>query len=311
MNRSIRRSISARVLCGVALAAAWAFSSAAYADGLFENYIAKATYDARIFDNGGIVYKSSDQPDDMDVSWSDTYVPLDGISFDRSFMAETHKTGPWCWTSGAMGGHISIENFYSYHTMHATTDIRYEIIVYNVNGTATPQLVPIEFEEILSAQFDSMGTPDYVEGNAVAALWVSTNDWQTSLLSDRIEAYYRNSAEREASQKFEGSTTLYVQVGSAPLAYTKLQVRLVAACNATVRVQRSFDKVREGACSFTALADPMVSIDPTWEYADQFGLVFSPGVVPALVPEPGIWVLLCAGGASWLFLLVRRRKAVA
>lgn len=48
----------------------------------------------------------------------------------------------------------------------------------------------------------------------------------------------------------------------------------------------------------SALADPFIRVDPTWERADQYELVFSPGIGNQVVPEPSTKLLLISGAAG-------------
>jgi hypothetical protein len=60
--------------------------------------------------------------------------------------------------------------------------------------------------------------------------------------------------------------------------------------------------------SVSAIADPMIMIDPNFAGAANYSLAFSPGVgneVGPAIPEPGTLTLICCGGA---LLLLRRRS---
>jgi hypothetical protein len=48
----------------------------------------------------------------------------------------------------------------------------------------------------------------------------------------------------------------------------------------------------------SALADPFVRVDPTWEFADQYELAFSSGIGNLPVPEPSAVLLLISGVAT-------------
>jgi hypothetical protein len=64
--------------------------------------------------------------------------------------------------------------------------------------------------------------------------------------------------------------------------------------------------------SASAIADPMITIDPNFAGAANYSLVFSPGVgneVGPGIPEPGTLTLICCGGA--LLLLRRRNQRVS
>jgi hypothetical protein len=64
--------------------------------------------------------------------------------------------------------------------------------------------------------------------------------------------------------------------------------------------------------SILAQADPFIYIDPTFALADQFSLVFSPGVGNvSAVPEPSTWAMLLLGFGGVGFMAYRRKSKPA
>ena len=62
-----------------------------------------------------------------------------------------------------------------------------------------------------------------------------------------------------------------------------------------------------GFAQSLAIMDPLITIDPTWEYAEWFDLIVSPGVVPAIVPVPAAaW--LYVSGLFGLIVIARRKN---
>jgi hypothetical protein len=61
--------------------------------------------------------------------------------------------------------------------------------------------------------------------------------------------------------------------------------------------------------SFSAFADPSITIDPSFSHAGDYSIQFSPGVVVS-VPEPETWATLLAG-LGLVGLAGRRRRAPA
>ena len=59
---------------------------------------------------------------------------------------------------------------------------------------------------------------------------------------------------------------------------------------------------------FYATADPSFEIDPSFPYADDFALVYSPGFASAAVPEPSSLLLLALGAPLTLVLRRRARR---
>jgi hypothetical protein len=59
-----------------------------------------------------------------------------------------------------------------------------------------------------------------------------------------------------------------------------------------------------------AYVDPTIEIDPSWAYANDFELEFSPGYAPSgsAVPEPSTWLLLASGFGA---LILHRGRFVA
>ena len=70
----------------------------------------------------------------------------------------------------------------------------------------------------------------------------------------------------------------------------------------------------DSATSFLAYVDPTIEIDPSFAYAKDFKLEYSPGFSPGAgaVPEPSTWLLLAAGfGALAVYRAFARRRGMA
>jgi hypothetical protein len=50
-----------------------------------------------------------------------------------------------------------------------------------------------------------------------------------------------------------------------------------------------------GTARLDAFADPLIEIDPAWEHASDFRVLFSSGIGVAAVPEPAAYLLWAAG----------------
>ncbi|WP_300465562.1 dockerin type I domain-containing protein [Desulfobacula sp.] len=175
-------------------------------------------------------------------------------------------------TAGVSAGASALNEFY--------------LVVYNRMGTATSQLVPVYFKTKYNLELSYSGEVSYAACGAWLNVWAA--DGQT-----RILAVSETLSKGSEVGQIVGDTwpphKVQVQVGFAALSYYKMKVVQGANARGDVHAWATYNMAESGTGTVNASAwiDPAIYIDPNWEYADDFGLAFSPNMQPPPMPNPG------------------------
>jgi hypothetical protein len=177
------------------------------------------------------------------------------------------------------------------------------LVVYNRMGTATSQLVPVVFKTKYDLSLSYSGEVSYAACGAWLNVWPAEGGPRIWAVSDTL-------SKDSGVDRIVGDIlphTVQVQVGFAALSYYKMKVIQGANARGDVHAWATYNMAESGTGTVTADAwiDPAIYIDPNWEYADDFGLAFSPNMEP--VPEPTSITLLGMAAGCGLFLLRRGR----
>jgi hypothetical protein len=84
----------------------------------------------------------------------------------------------------------------------------------------------------------------------------------------------------------------------------------VMAVGEVYTVTTQADVLVEGNGTANLLIDPILEIDPSFPFAQDYVLQFSPGLIPTAVPEPATATLLGAPLAAMLWWHWRRKRPV-
>lgn len=86
-----------------------------------------------------------------------------------------------------------------------------------------------------------------------------------------------------------------------------LQTPVNTAQGVTMYVRTHAESNTNFQFSSRAVADPYIMIDPAFQYYDKFKIVYSAGIIPNVIPEPGSFFLMAVG---LIPLLGRHRRSM-
>lgn len=164
-----------------------------------------------------------------------------------------------------------------------------------MSGTPEPMKVPIQVIASGMTSVMTVGPLSYNRGGAQAVFDIRVGDWYDF----RTAGSYINMPDRanKPTDSFTYSTIILVPVGKLKGDHNYIEIS--KACSAIEYPAFFFSEWPDeheriaGTVISTAWVDPLIYIDPTWEYANYFKLEFSPNVEP--VPVPATILLLGSG----------------
>jgi hypothetical protein len=180
----------------------------------------------------------------------------------------------------------------------------YQLAVVNWEGTSEARSVPLRVKGLIKVGTSgSRASGMFARGTVqVYEPWPNTPYETGKVLAQDWAEETRLGYERE--KPFD--LRISVPVGREPGSFYLAAVRLEAHAEIGVSAHYSRDHPEQNYCGSgeaLAVVDPYIYIDPSWPYADEYGLVCSSNVQN--VPEPASLILLAAGG---LAVLLRRSR---
>jgi hypothetical protein len=181
----------------------------------------------------------------------------------------------------------------------------YYVGVYNKTGTSEPLWVPVPIVAHMSAtlSLDFHGEtggmlPSYyrpIQKSATARIFIEREDIRGAPYEFSHEADVRLELERpttgeDPTTEAESRIAIFdirVWVGSYEGSFTKFRVVQIASVQLGTGTYDGLDDMVNSCEMFAfAHADPEIYIDPSWEHADKFGLVFPENVTMTPLPLP-------------------------
>ena len=160
---------------------------------------------------------------------------------------------------------------------HAGAQIVYEVEA-NPNAGVEPRVVPLKVRSRggITASASSWGG----RANGTIKLRTTQPGWVGTFLDNACEGsvFHDCPVDWKPSVDFDASHELFVNSDDIIEISIQVTVAVFAGAEAWEEWQSSED--RGGNSTITAWIDPVIYIDPTWEYADDYDLVFSAGIAP-------------------------------
>ena len=277
---------------------------------------------------GNIVYtesgKNDAQPESVSVNVSELNTDYPGTYSAKTFVT-TSETGPRAQSTSLLG------------TMRTSSDVGYyradtdgfANIYYNLNVTNKGLefnnflYIPLEVKAKGEAAAAQTNLGEAYSGAGIQIVRISDTGHESVLLDQWADASalptndckYRLSdcSTRQMTKKLDLEAT-FALVLEAGKPVPNVQVNVAANTRIKSDTAYLLTSAYPPAYEFWggegiayAWMDPVINIDPTWEYADWFDLEFSPGVVQAVVPIPAAaW--LFGSGLLGMALTARRRN---
>ncbi|MEQ9454655.1 MAG: PEP-CTERM sorting domain-containing protein [Phycisphaeraceae bacterium] len=270
-------------------------------------YYAGASSGTTAWGGGGVGWETpnAEEPDRLDYSHSWAHSRYSVSWYDNNYTiggyAETIAGSlPRIQLAHSMSGYgPTDQRDFSYQPVQTGATGRIIYYVLPVGIAPLPpdaEHVPVPFR--YRAHGDSTVTHDgectaYVTGS-IRISWYASEAWQSELAFD----WYNDNGSGSDPASFEVDRKLELPADM----HIKVDMQLAGGVH--MKLINDWSGTGQGSASVSGYLDPIIEIDPDWEYAQYYTLVYSDGI-EQYVPEPTTMCLLGFGGLS----LIRRRRA--
>jgi hypothetical protein len=262
---------------------------------------------AREVEGDNVIEGDNDLPESFEFSDTKVFEHV-GAVHHAGLLAQTIRFGPVCQVLGIMHSITPDEPVSCLTSSQGTlvAYVLYEVVVFNRSGTAEPMWVPVFIKAHLSATLSLRyygkvgGTrPPYLQSirdEATAKIQISREDKRGEPYefshSAEVVLHLEDPGTGESPPPKADSRSLnlavLVWVGSYEGSITRVKVRQWVVAELGTGTYKYLGGDRDNYCEMLAFAqvDPEISIDPSWEHADKFGLVLPENVTMMPLPLP-------------------------
>jgi len=302
------RSIHLMRMAAAFLALAALYPAPAMAD-LIEVKLQDATYNEQVEYSTGpyvpddvvVVAKGQDSTLPENVGHTSSY-SKGPFTFRHSGGASTASKGPSANAAILLSTTVNDPNVFlaegTSWEHRAVSRVSYQVAVVNLEGTTIQHVVPVLVRGSLMVSGSGQpGSPWDLLAYAAVGLNEDDNGYMGASFGHVALEMDEKGTLGVKTVPFVIPVPVAVGQNRGDFFHFWVWEQAIASLQVHAQYGRDFpDYTLLGSGAATAWADPYFYIDPTWEFADSYGLVFSPGVENA-VPEPGGAALMLTGVA--------------